>query len=120
MQASRTPLVPNEIPSSSWEIISVDIIRPLLKSQGKNAVLMIIDHFSKMIRIFPVVNNITSKGVALIFRDHLFKLHSMPRKVISDQGPQFVSSFMNDLYKLLQIEENLSTAYHPQTNGQTK
>ena len=64
--------------------------------------------------------DIAAKGVAVIFHDHIFKLHSTPLKVISDQGPQFISSFMNTLYTLLKIKGNPSTAYHPQTDGQTE
>ena len=58
--------------------------------------------------------------MAKIFRDEIFKLHGIPKKVISDQGLQFVSLFMKELYSQLQIEGNLSTTYHPETNGQTK
>ena len=115
-----TPLHPNEIPSSPWEIISVNLIGPLPQSEGKNTILVIVDRFSKMIHLFPVMDTITSKGVATIFCNSIFKLHGTPRKVISDQGPQFVSLFMKDLYELLNIQANLSTAYHPQTDGQTE
>jgi len=73
-----------------------------------------------MIRLFPVSTDLTTKGVATIFRDHIFKLHGTPLKVISDRGPQFVSLFMEALYTLLKIEGNPSTAYHPQTDGQTE
>ena len=55
-----------------------------------------------------------------MFCDSIFKLHGTSRKVISDRGPQFVSSFMKDLYELLNIQANLSTTYHPQTDGQTE
>ena len=119
-KASKTPLQPNEIPQNPWEIISVDIIGPLPESQGKNAILTVVDRFSKMIQLFPISTEITTRGVATIFRDHIFKLHGTPRKVISDRGPQFVSSFMDALYTLLKIEGNPSTAYHPQTDGQTE
>ena len=57
---------------------------------------------------------------AKIFKDEIFKLHGIPKKVISDQGPQFVSLFMKKLYSQLQIEGNPSTAYYPKTNGQTE
>ena len=117
---SATPLHLNEIPSFPWEIISVDLIGPLPQSKSKNAILVVVDRFSKMIHLFPVMDTITSKGVTTIFCDSIFKLHGTPRKVISDRGPQFVSSFMKDLYKLLNIQANPSTAYHPQTDGQTK
>ena len=110
----------NESPEAPWEIISIDIIGPLPESNGKDAILTIVDRFSKMIHIFPISSTITSKGVAQIFHDQVFKLHSTPKKVISDRGSQFISSFMRDLYALLNIEANPSTAYHPQTDGQTK
>jgi transposase InsO family protein len=55
-----------------------------------------------------------------IFRDEVFKHHGLPRKVISDRGPQYVSKFMMDLYSLLGIKGNPSTAFHSQTDGQTE
>ena len=118
--STTTPLHPNEIPSSPWEIISINLISPLPQSKGKNTILVIVDQFSKMIHLFPVMDTITSKGVATIFRNSIFKLHGTPRKIISDQGPQFISLFMKDLYELLNIQAHLSTTYHPQTNGQTE
>ena len=63
---------------------------------------------------------LTSEGLARIYRDQVFRLHGLPRKIISDRGPQFESKFMNDLYRLLGITGNHSTAYHPQTDGQTE
>ena len=101
-------------------MISIDIIGPVPESEGKDAILVIVDRFSKMIRLFPISVNITSLGVAKIFRDEIFKLHGIPKKVISDRGPQFVSAFMKELYSQLQIEGNPSTAYHPETDGQTE
>ena len=73
-----------------------------------------------MIRLFPISINITSLGIAKIFRDEIFKLHGIPQKVILDQGPQFISAFMKELYSQLQIEGNPSTAYHPEMDGQTE
>ena len=56
----------------------------------------------------------------MLYQNNVFKEHGLPKKVISDQGPQFVSSFMKELYKKLGIEPNPSTAYHPQTDRQTE
>ena len=64
--------------------VSVDLIGPLPESHGKNAIMVIVDRFSKMIRLFPTTTEITSQGVAKIFRDEVFKLHGIPHKVISD------------------------------------
>ena len=55
-----------------------------------------------------------------VYRDRVFSEHGLPKKVISDRGPQFISKFMKPLYEMLGIKGNPSTAYHPQTNGQTE
>lgn len=119
-QKKAAPLNPNQIPEAPWKVISVDLIGPLPEAQGFDAILVIVDRFSKMIKVIPTHTTVTSEGVARIFRDHVFKLHGTPQKVISDRGSTFVSHFMRDLYKLLSIEANPSTAYHPQTDGQTE
>jgi len=61
-----------------------------------------------------------SLGLACLYRDHIWKLHGLPNMVISDCGPQFASGFMRELNKILGINTKLSTAYHPQTDGQTE
>jgi len=114
------PLHPNEIPTQPWEHISVDIIGPLPESVGNNAILVVVDRFSKMIKVVPTNTEVTSLGVARIFRDYIFRSYGLPRKVISDRGSNFISVFMRDLYQLLDIQSNASTAYHPQTDGQTE
>ena len=63
---------------------------------------------------------ISSRGVAQKLWEQVFKDVGLPKKVISDRGPQFVSNFMKELCLQLGIEQNPSTAYHPQTNGQTE
>ena len=64
--------------------------------------------------------NITAQGVAKVSWDRVFKDVGIPRKVISDQGPQFVSRFMKELCCRLRVERNSLTAYYPQINGQTE
>ena len=59
-------------------------------------------------------------GTAKLFRDHVWKQFGIPRKVISDRGPQFAAQFMKDLHQLVGMKTNISTAYHPQTDGQTE
>ena len=116
----KIPLNLNTVPSAPWEITSVDLIGPLPKSKGKNAIMVIVNHFSKIIWLFLVSTKITFQGVAKIFRNEIFKLHGIPKKVISDRGPQFISSFIKELYSQLQIEGNPSTTYHPETDSQTE
>ena len=66
------------------------------------------------------MSNITSLGVAWLFRDSVWKLHGLPEEVISGRGPQFVSNFMWGLSEILGIKVAASTAYHPQTDSQTE
>jgi len=62
----------------------------------------------------------TAEGLARIFRDNVWKLHELPESVISDRGLQFAAGMMKELNKMLGIETKLSTAYHPETDGQTE
>ena len=85
-----------------------------------NAMVVIVDRFTKMIRLKATTTNISSEGIAKIYRDDIWKLHGITRKVLSDRGPQFASKFMEELTKTLGIKRQLLTAYHPQTDGQTE
>ena len=82
--------------------------------------MVVIDRLSKMIRVILTNTEVTSKGVARLFRDQVWKDFGLPEVVISDWGSQFISNFMRDLYRLLGVTLNPSTAYHPQTDGHTE
>jgi transposase InsO family protein len=73
-----------------------------------------------MLILTPIRDTLTAPETAIIYRDKVWSKHGLPRKIISDRGPQFVSQFTKDLYKLTGVKTNPSTAYHPQTDGQTK
>ena len=118
--ALAAPLHPNAPPSKPWEIITVDMIGPLPLSNGFDAILVIVDRLTKMVLAIPTNTTLTAFGTAQIFRDRVWSKFGIPLKVISDRGPQFVSNFITELYKMLHIEGNPSTAYHPQTDGQTE
>ena len=107
-----------EIPQGPWQEISIDIIGPLPKSNGMDAIVVIVDRFTKMVRLKATTTNVSSEGIAKIYRDDIWKLHGVPRKILSDRGPQFASKFMEEFTKVLGIKRQLSTAYHPQTDGQ--
>ncbi len=119
-QPKAAPLHPNAVPDGPWTHISVDMVTGLPTSNGCDALLVIVDRFSKA--IIPVACNVelSAEGWARILRDHVYAKHGMPRVVISDRGPQFVSRFMKELYRLLDVTPNASTAFHPQTDGQTE
>ncbi len=117
-QAKAAPLHPNAIPSRPWIHISVDMITSLPICNGYDDIIMIVDHFSKEIIPIACSTELSSEGWAKILCDEVYAKHRMPQVVISDQGTVFVSKFMKDLYDLLQIKANMSTAFHPQTDGQ--
>ena len=64
--------------------------------------------------------NILSEGIAKIYRDNIWKLHGVPKKILSDRGPQFTLKFMEEFTKVLETKRQLSTVYHSQTDGQTE
>ena len=115
-----TPLHPLQPPTRPWEVITADIIGPLPPSKGCNAVLVIVDWFSKMVKYEAVHMEITASGFARVLRDRVFRNHGLPRKFVSDRDPRFVAKYIQELFTLLGIKRNPSTAYHPQTDGQTE
>jgi len=64
--------------------------------------------------------NISLEGIAKVYRDDIWKLYGIPKKILSDRGPQFTSKFMEEFTKALRTKKQLSTAYHPQTDSQTE
>jgi transposase InsO family protein len=105
---------------SPWEIMSWDMIGPLPESRTYNVIVTMVDVKTKAIKLKPADITITTRGIAVVLKNRIFCEEGLPAKVISDRGPQFVSRFMKELYELLGIEGNPSTAYHPQTDGQTE
>ena len=113
-------LHPLKIPEGSWKEISIDIIRPLPKSNGKNAIIVIMDQFTKMIHLKATTTNVSCDEIAKIYQDEIWKLHGVPKAILSDREPQFTSRFMKDLTKTLGTRRMLLIAYHPQTDRQTE
>jgi RNase H-like domain found in reverse transcriptase/Integrase zinc binding domain/Chromo (CHRromatin Organisation MOdifier) domain/Integrase core domain len=118
--ARRAPLNPHDVPPRPWHTITIDMIGPLPSSNGFDAILVIVDRFSKRMILEPVTTKLTAQGVANIYVKRVFANWGLPEKVISDRGSTFVSKFMVELYAFLKIEKNASTAYHPITDGQTE
>jgi len=85
-----------------------------------DAIVVIMDQFTKMIHLKATTTNISSEGIAKIYRDNIWNLYRIPRKILSNREPQFVLKFMEKLTKALGTKRQLSMAYHPQTDGQTE
>jgi transposase InsO family protein len=80
--------------------------------------MCIVNSLTKCAHFIPIHTPINAEGTALLFLKEVWKHHGTPRVVISDRGPQFIAAFMRELYKLLGIKLAMSTAHHPQTDGQ--
>ena len=111
-------LIPMEIPKRPGKIITMDFIGLLPKSWGSNMILNMVDRHSKLLYSLPCHNTITAEGVTWLFQKEIWPYEGIPIQIITDQGPQFMATFTRELYKLLQITRVLSTAYHPQMDGQ--
>jgi hypothetical protein len=104
-----------------FQTIALDFIMKLPKSQGYDTILTITDHNCSKASIFiPCKEAIDSEGVAKAYAQHVIPHYGIPRKVISDRDPCFTSNFTRELCRLLGVKQNISTAYHPQTDGQSE
>jgi hypothetical protein len=103
-----------------WETVTNDFIVQLPKSRGYDAIWVVADHTLKEAHFVPCKSDIDTEQTINLYINHIWKLHGLPKKMISDRGPQFVSKLMKGLFKRLGIDGATSTAYHPQTDGQTE
>ena len=92
----------------------------MLESLSYNYILVVVDWFSKEVVFVPCTKEETAYSTAELFRNHVWCQHGLPSTVISDCGSVFASNFLGELYKLLGIKRKMSTAFHPQTDGQTE
>ena len=98
----------------------MDFITHLPKSQGYNAIMVVVDRLTRFCHYIPCTGSCDAEGAARLFQDHIWRFHGLPETVVSDRGPQFVSLFWNHLNQILKTRALLSTAYHPETDGQTE
>lgn len=108
------------VPCQSWEDLSLDFITGLPSFHGNTAILVVVKRFSKGIHLGMLPTHHTSLIVAILFIDIVSKIHGMPRSLIFDRDPLFISGFWQELFKLSGTRLKMSSAYHPQMDGQTK
>ncbi|KAL3688559.1 hypothetical protein R1sor_014868 [Riccia sorocarpa] len=118
----KTPglLRPLPIPNKPFEAISMDFITKLPESSGHDAILVIVDRFSKLARFIPTLGTATAFTTAKTFLDGWWRFYGLPRSIVSDRDPKFTSAFWKHLYRKMQTKLLFSTAFHPQTDGQTE
>uniref|UniRef100_A0AAV1US51 Integrase catalytic domain-containing protein n=1 Tax=Peronospora matthiolae TaxID=2874970 RepID=A0AAV1US51_9STRA len=117
----RAPLQPLPVPAECWESISMDFVFGLPKDARKNTgILVFVDRFSKMVHLVAVPETITASGCACVFIDTIFRLHGLPRELVSDRDPRFTAYFWRSVFKSLGTRLKMSTSDHPESDGQTE
>jgi len=109
-----------EVLEKLWTHILVDFITKLPIVAGKDVILVFCDRLSKMTHFIAITEGMTAEGLARLFRDNVWRLHSLLESIVLDKRPQFVVELIKELNKMLGIQTKLSTAFHPQTDGQTE
>jgi hypothetical protein len=117
---TRVPLQPTEIPERPFQYITIDFIVKLPESEGQDSILMVTDQSTKAIVIIPCIEKIDADQTAELLIKQVFCKYSVPKKIISDRGPQFASKVMKAVLESMQVKSALTTAYHPQADGATE
>lgn len=98
----------------------MDFIDGLPQSHKYNSILVVVDKFTRYAHFLPLSHPFTAAKVANSYLDNIYKLHGLPAAIISDRDPVFTSHFWRELFRIIGTELNMSTPYHPQTDGQTE
>jgi hypothetical protein len=114
-------LQPLKIPEWKWEEISMNFIVGLPKTEsGYDSIWVIVDRLSKVVHFIPVKTTYKGSKLAELYIARIVCLHGVTKKIVSDQGTQFTSKFFEKLHESMDTKLNFSSAYHPQTDGQTE
>ncbi|WVZ70439.1 LOW QUALITY PROTEIN: hypothetical protein U9M48_019110 [Paspalum notatum var. saurae] len=114
-------LQPLKVPEWKWEEITMDFIVGLPRTQkGYNSIWVVVDLLTKIAHFIPVNTTYSGAKLAELYISRIVCLHGVPKRIISDRGSQFTSSFWEQLHDSLDTKLRFSTAYHPQTDGQTE
>ena len=98
----------------------MDFVDGLSKSTGFNCIMVVVDKFSKYAHFIPLAHPYSALSVAMAYMKEVFKLHCLPKAIVSDRDPVFTSKVWQELFRLSDTQLCMSTARHPQTDGQTE
>ena len=114
-------LQPLPIPNRPWQQVSMDLITALPNSRlGNDAIVVFVDKLTKMVHYVATTTNVTAPQLANIFMREVVRLHGVPESILSDRDPRFTAHFWRAFWSQLGTTLTMSTAYHPQTDGQTE
>ena len=114
-------LSPLPIPQHKWQVVSIDFISPLPKTNSQHdAIMVVVDKLTKYAHFIPTVSTLTATQTATLFFREIVRHHGLPATIISDRDTRFTSFFWRALWNLLGTSFNMSTSAHPETDGQTE
>lgn len=113
-------LQPLPVPEEAWTSVGLDFITGLPKSKGKEVIMVVVDRLTKYAHFIGLSHLYKALDVAQAFLDHVYKHHGLPNNLVTDRDPIFTSRFWQELMNLMGVKLNMSTAYYPQTDGQTE
>jgi transposase InsO family protein len=124
---SKTPrhapfgvLRPLGLPERPWQEITMDFVTGLPDCEGFDAILVVVDRLTKMRHFSACQTDCSAEDLADLFLRDIFRLHGLSEVMVSDRGPQFASRFWARICTCLDVDRRMSTAFHPQTDGQTE
>ena len=111
-------LQPLDIPQMKWEYISMDFVTGLPTTQGGfNSIMVVVDMLTKVSHLIPVKVTYTASDIARIFVKEIFRIHGLPKRIVSDRDAKFTSKFWTSLFQAINTQLCFSSAYHPQSDG---
>ncbi len=120
-QAQLGPLMPLPIPTRPGQVWSMDLITQLPRSRaGNDAIVVFVDKLSKLVHFAACRTDVTAPQLANIMMREVVRLHGVPQAILSDRDPRFTAHFWRAFWSKLGTTLTMSTAYHPQTDGQTE
>ncbi|KAF0932706.1 hypothetical protein E2562_012001 [Oryza meyeriana var. granulata] len=113
-------LLPLPVPQGVWTDIALDFVEALPRVRGKSVILTVVDRFSKYCHFIPLAHPYSAESVAQAFFTEIVRLHGMPQSMVSDRDPVFTSTFWRELMRLMGTKLHMTTAFHPQSDGQSE
>ena len=116
----KAPHQPLQVPSAPWEAVSMDFMGLPQTLRGHDSLFVVVDLFSMQLHLMPTTTTVDATGVAHLFLEGVFRHHGLPRSIVSDRDPRFVSEVWSQLWSALGTKLRMTVAHRPQADGATE